>query len=65
MIAHPRPWTIYDPNGARVYRGREGYRPIWLRDAAGRDVCYVGKGKAALETATFIMHAANNYMAAK
>lgn len=60
LVRHPRPWSIYDPNGERTYRGREGYRPIWLHDANGQEVCYVGKGKAALDTATFIMNAANN-----
>jgi hypothetical protein len=41
---HPTPWTVYDPNGDWASRhGGFGYRPIYIADANGETVVYLGK----------------------
>lgn len=40
---HPTPWKIDDPNGAYMRKHKKFlYQPIWINDAKGKHVCYVG-----------------------
>lgn len=57
LKSRPRPWSVYDPNGdyMKLTGHKLGYRPIWMRDANGKDIFYIGNGGDSLQVAEFIV----------
>jgi len=49
-----KPWRVYDPNGKECK-----YRPIWVMNARGENLAYIGKNADALKLAKLIVKVVN------